>query len=157
MLENTAIFSDQWVWLIFVGAGLLMVLMELVVGIATGFDLVFIGSAFILGGLVTWPFHSWVLTLVVTCVICIAYMFIGRRYVHRWTTIKKYQTNVDAIIGKTGVIVKAIEKNVDGIVKVANEEWKARAADSLSPGDEVVVKEIHGVTLVVEKAKGGNG
>jgi len=156
MLENATLFSDQWVWFIFVGAGLLMILLELAVGIATGLDLVFIGSAFILGGLVTWPFHSWVLTLVVTCVICIAYVFIGRRYVHRWATIKKYQTNVDAIIGKTGVVVKAIGKNNDGLVKVVNEEWKARAADSFSQGDEVVVKEIHGVTLVVEKAKGGN-
>ena len=53
--------SDSWVWLIFIGIGLLMVLLELIVGVETGLDLVFLGSAFIIGGLVTWPFHSWVL------------------------------------------------------------------------------------------------
>ena len=59
-------FADSWLWLIFVGAGLLFILLELILGVETGFDLVFIGSAFILGGLITWPFHSWVLSLIVT-------------------------------------------------------------------------------------------
>ena len=156
MPENVVAFADQWVWLFFIGLGLFMILAELIIGIATGFDLVFVGSAFIIGGLITWPYHSWVLTLIVVCLICLAYIFIGRRYVHRWSTVKQYQTNVDAIIGKAGVVVKANEKNQDGVVKVGNEEWKAAAAESLSPGSEDVVKEIHGVTLTVEKSVGGN-
>ncbi len=46
-------FSYPWVWLVFVGIGLLMILLELIIGVETGLDLVFFGSAFILGGLVT--------------------------------------------------------------------------------------------------------
>ena len=57
--EIAAGFPDLWLWLIFVIAGLLLALLELIVGVETGLDLVFIGSALILGGLVTWPFHSW--------------------------------------------------------------------------------------------------
>lgn len=56
-------FSDLWLWLIFVVVGLLMILLELIVGVETGLDLVFLGSVFVLGGLVTWPFNSWVLTV----------------------------------------------------------------------------------------------
>jgi membrane protein implicated in regulation of membrane protease activity len=78
-------FSDSWVWLVFVGIGLLMILLELIIGVETGFDLVFLGSAFILGGLVTWPLNSWVITLIATSAICVAYVVLGRRYVHRWT------------------------------------------------------------------------
>jgi len=78
-------FADSWLWLIFVIAGLLFVLLELMVGVETGLDQVFIGSAFIVGGLATWPAHSWVLTVIITIVICIAYVALGRRYVHRWT------------------------------------------------------------------------
>ncbi|MFC2060798.1 NfeD family protein [Chloroflexota bacterium] len=119
------VLPDSWVWLVFVGIGLLMILLELIVGVETGLDLVFLGSAFILGGLVTWPFNSWILTLIVTSAICVAYIALGRRYVHRWTVARKSKTNIDAIVGRTGVVLQSIAKNLDGRVKVGNEDWKA--------------------------------
>ena len=148
-------FSDSRVWLVFVGIGLLMILLELIVGVETGLDLVFLGSAFILGGLVTWPLNSWVVTLIVTSAICVAYVALGRRYVHRWTTVRKSKTNVDAIVGRTGVVMQSITRNVDGRVKVGNEDWKARATEEIEKGDEIVVTGVSGVTLIVEKTKGG--
>ncbi len=151
----TLAFTD-WLWLVFVIVGLLLVLLELIVGVETGLDLVVIGSAFILGGLVTWPFHSWLLTLIITSVICIAYVALGRRYVHRWTAVKKVRTNIDAIIGRQGIVLKSIAKNVDGRVKVGNEQWRARAEENIKEGDEIVVISVSGVTLIVEKIKGGD-
>jgi len=148
-------FSDSWVWLVFVGIGLLMILLELIVGVETGLDLVFLGSAFILGGLVTWPLNSWVVTLIVTSAICVAYVALGRRYVHRWTTARKAKTNIDAIVGRTGVVLQGIARNIDGRVKVGNEDWKARATEEIEKGDEIVVTGVSGVTLIVEKTKGG--
>jgi inner membrane protein len=153
--KNMVFFSDQWIWLTFVVIGLIMALLELLLGVDTGLDLVFIGSAFILGGLITWPLHFWVWTLVITCVICIIYIALGRRYIHRWTSVKKNRTNVDAIIGKKGVVIKNITRTLDGRVKVGNEEWKARADEDISKGEEIVVMSISGVTLSVEKNKGG--
>jgi len=149
-------FPDLWLWLVFVIVGLLLVLLELIVGVETGLDLVFIGSAFILGGLVTWPFHSWLLTLIVTSIICVAYVALGRRYVHRWTAVSKAKTNIDAIIGRQGIVLQNIAKNVDGRVKVGNERWRARAEQDIKKGDEIVVTGVSGVTLIVEKTKGGN-
>ena len=70
-------FADQWLWLIFVAIGLFFVILELVIGIETGLDLVFIGSVLVIGGLVTCPFDSWLLTATVTIVICIAYIVVG--------------------------------------------------------------------------------
>ncbi len=93
-------FPDLWLWLVFVIVGLFLVLLELIIGVEAGLDLVFIGSAFIIGGLATWPAFSWLLTLIVTSIICIAYVFLGRRYVHRWTTVKQAKTNIDAISRK---------------------------------------------------------
>ena len=151
----TLTFTD-WLWLVFVIVGLLLVLLELIVGVETGLDLVFTGSAFILGGLVTWPFHSWLLTVIVTSIICVAYVALGRRYVHRWTTVSKAKTNIDAIIGRQGIVLKSIAKNVDGLVKVGNEQWRARAEEDIKKGDEIVVTSVSGVTLIVEKIKGGN-
>ena len=150
------VFADSWLWLIFIIVGLLLAISELILGVEVGLDLVFIGSVFILGGLVTWPFHSWLLTLIVTSVICIAYMALGRRYVHRWTAVSKAKTNIDAIIGRQGIVLKSIAKNVDGLVKVGYEQWRARAEEDIKKGDEIVVTSVSGVTLIVEKIKGGN-
>ena len=149
-------FPDLWLWLIFVIVGLLFVLLELIVGVETGLDLVVIGSAFILGGLATWPFHSWLLTLIVTGLICVAYVALGRRYVHRWTMVSKARTNIDAIIDRQGIVLKSIAKNIDGLVKVGNEQWRARAEEDIKQGDEIVVIGVSGVTLIVEKVNGGD-
>jgi len=149
-------FSDSWLWLVFVAAGLLMVLLELIVGVETGLDLVFLGSAFILGGLVTWPFSSWILTVIITSVICGAYVALGRRYVHRWKASGKSKTNIDAIIGRTGVVMRDITRANDGLAKVGNEQWRARAEEEIKEGEEITVTSVSGVTLIVEKTKGGN-
>jgi len=154
MVNGLAGFSDSWVWIIFVGIGLLMVLLELFVGVETGLDMVFLGSAFIIGGLITWPFHSWVLTLIITLIICIAYLALGRRYVHRWTATRKEKTNIDAIIGKNGIVLQSLTPGVKGLVKVDNEEWRAEAEESIEKGEVIVVKAISGITLNVEKFKG---
>lgn len=149
------LFSDSWLWLVFIALGLLLILLELIIGVETGLDLVFLGSAFILGGLMTWPAHSWILTLVVTSVICAAYIFIGRRYVHRWAAVRKSKTNIDAIVGRTGIVLQSISRNIDGRVKVGNEDWKARATEDIDEGIEIVVTGVSGATLIVEKTKGG--
>jgi membrane protein implicated in regulation of membrane protease activity len=155
MVDGLALFPDSLVWLIFIGIGLLMILLELIVGVGTGLDLVFLGSAFIIGGLVTWPFHSWVLTLIITLVICIAYLALGRRYVHRWTAVRKEKTNIDTIIGKKGIVLQTLTPGVNGLVKVGNEEWRAMGDESIEKGEIIVVTAINGVTLNVEKDKGG--
>ena len=141
---------------VFLIVGLLLVLLELIVGLETGLDLVFIGSAFVLGGLATWPAYSWLLTVIVTSVICVAYVAIGRRYVHRWTAVKKEKSNVDAIIGRQGIVLKSIAKHFDGRVKIDSQQWRARAEEDVNEGDEVVVTGISGATLIVEKIQGGD-
>ena len=148
-------FFDTWIWLIFVAIGLLMILSELIIGVETGLDLVILGSAVVLGGLVTWPVHSWVLTLVVTSVICVAYIVLVRRIVRRWIMPKKTITNVDAIIGRTGVVLENIQPNHFGKIKVGGEEWRARADGEIPAGEVVTVTGLQGVTLNVKKSEGG--
>jgi len=152
-MDIQMIFSDQWMWLVFIGAGLLMGLIAIIIGVEAGYDLIFIGSAFIIGGLVTWPFTNWVLTLIITLIICIAYIVFGRRYVTRWAVARKEKTNIDTIIGKTGIVIQNISRSADGRVKVGSEEWKARSEETLSQGENVTVTGISGVTLTVEKMK----
>ncbi|NVM27118.1 MAG: NfeD family protein [Desulfobacterales bacterium] len=134
----------------------MLVLLELIVGIETGLDLVVIRSVLILGGLVTWPFNNWLVTLIVTSVICVAYVAIGRRYIHGRIAVGKAKTNIDAIIGQNGIVLKSIARNFDGRVRVGNVRWRARAEEDIKEGDEIVVTGVSGSTLIVEKTEGGN-
>jgi inner membrane protein len=147
---------EERFFLIFISIGLFMILLELLMGLFTGFDLVFLGSAFIIGGLISWPFHSWILALVLTMLICLAYIALGRRYVHRWSAVKKEITNIDGIIGLKGVVLREISLSNIGLVKVGNEEWRARAETVIERGAAIKVIGISGVTLSVEKFKGGD-
>jgi len=150
-----AMFFDTWAWLFFIGAGLALIILELLLGIDTGLDLVFIGTAFVLGGLVTLTMQSWVWTAIISGVICIIYVVIGRRYIHKRIALKTEKTNIDTIIGKSGIVEQDIESDKEGMVKVGYEKWHARSKESLKAGEEITVTGINGVTLDVKKTEGG--
>ena len=149
-------FADQWLWLIFVAAGLVMVLTEFLGGGFSGFELVIIGSVFIVGGLVASPFDSWPVAVIVTSMLCFAYIAIGRRYLLRWTQTRKAKTNIDTIIGAKGIVVKEITKYTPGRIQVSGVRWRATSDDEIEKGQEVTVLEIRGTTLIVQKTEGGD-
>lgn len=147
-------FLDTWMWLIFIGAGLVLIILELFVGVDTGLDLVFIGTALALGGLITLAIHSWVWTAVAAGIVCVLYILIGRRYIHKKTAVGISKTNIDTIIGKTGIVQQDIDRNKDGLVKVGNEQWRARSEENIKEGEGITVTGISGVTLAVKKTEG---
>jgi membrane protein implicated in regulation of membrane protease activity len=149
-------FADQWLWLIFVGIGLVMVMLEFLGGGFTGFELVIIGSVFVIGGLVASPFDSWPVAVIITSVLCFAYIIVGRRYLHRWTQTRKAKTNIDAIIGTQGVVVKEITKYAPGRIQIRGVRWRAVADEDMEKGQEVTVIEISGTTLTVKRTSGGD-
>jgi len=148
-------FANDWLWLIFVGAGLFLAVLELLVGVDTGLDMVIVGSVFVISGLATWPFGSWAVTIVVVSAVSIMYVVGGRKYVHRRMLVKGEKTNIDTIIGRKGSVQKEISASNDGLVKVGYEEWRARSGEAISEGQDVVVTGIEGVTLTVKKSNGG--
>ncbi len=149
------LFFDSWAWLIFIAAGLVLIILELLVGIDTGLDLVFIGTAFVLGGLISLAMQSWVWTAIVTGIICVIYVVVGRRYIHRRIATKEAKTNIDTIIGKTGIVLKDIDQGNGGLVKVGYEEWRGRAEESIKEGEQVTITGVSGATLTVKKKEGG--
>ena len=63
----------------------------------------------------------------------------------------KVKTNIDRIIGMTGVVTEKIEKNKDGEVKVDGKMWTAYADKTIKKDELVKVLEIKGVKIKVEK------
>ncbi|WP_026835515.1 NfeD family protein [Eubacterium xylanophilum] len=66
----------------------------------------------------------------------------------------KTRTNADELIGASVVISERVDAIAGtGLVKVRDVEWRVRTEDgsTMEVGEQGVVKEIKGVTLVVEK------
>jgi membrane protein implicated in regulation of membrane protease activity len=147
-------FLDNWLWFLAVVIGLALILLELIVGVQAGLDFVIIGSVCIIAGLITWPFHFWPVTIAAIIVVCLAYLVLGRRYMRKRYIKDSYRTNIDSIIDREGIVLKGIGRNTDGLVKVGNEQWRARAEEEIGEGETIVVVDIRGVTLHVKKKKG---
>lgn len=66
----------------------------------------------------------------------------------------KIMTNVEALIGKNGVIVEPIAFPQPGRVRIGGELWKAQAHDpehSFAAGDLITVVHIQGNSLIVKE------
>ncbi|MFI3260839.1 MAG: NfeD family protein [bacterium] len=74
-----------------------------------------------------------------------------RPFLIKYLNIKKEATNSDKVIGMTGVVTEDILINEVGEVKVDGKKWSATSQVELKKGDTVIIKEIKGVKLEVER------
>jgi membrane protein implicated in regulation of membrane protease activity len=81
--------------------------------------------------------------------------FFRRRLKTRLASGPDRATNVDVVLGKTGVVTERIAPHAPGIVRVNDELWRAALVDespgaaAKEPGATVVVDSVEGVTLKV--------
>ena len=67
------------------------------------------------------------------------------------------KTNVDALIGQTGIVEEKITQETAGQVKADGKVWRAVCEEGeIDKGAVVVIKSIKGVTIMVEEI-GGRG
>ena len=76
---------------------------------------------------------------------------VGKRYLNN----RVQKTNTDALIGQTALVKETINNmESKGYVQLNGQDWTARSAEAgeiIPAGCEVVVKEIQGVKLIVER------
>lgn len=142
----------DWSWLL-VFSGAVLVLVEVMLGGFAGFDLVLIGSAFILGGVVGLLTNNPGLAYTTAALLGVAYIAVGRRLVReRMAVSKERATNVDAVLGQQGVVQQRIGAHEPGFVKIGGEVWRAlpvAGAGPFEPGVLITVQGVDGVTLQV--------
>ena len=66
--------------------------------------------------------------------------------------IGKEKTNINAIIGQTGFVLKAITPEAYGQVKVGGLPWTAKSEDTaltIEQGAEVTIMDVEGIKLIV--------
>ena len=91
------------------------------------------------------------LFIVVTCLLFALTRLVAKRYLNN----RVQKTNTDALIGQTALVKETINNmESKGYVQLNGQDWTARSAEAgeiIPAGCEVVVKEIQGVKLIVER------
>ena len=90
------------------------------------------------------------LFIVVTCLLFALTRPVAKRYLNN----RVQKTNTDALIGQTALVKETINMESKGYVQLNGQDWTARSAEAgeiIPAGCEVVVKEIQGVKLIVER------
>ena len=94
---------------------------------------------------------SFYIQFLVFGVLGIILMLTTRPLLNKYIKPKNVKTNLDRVIGMSGVVTEEIKKNVIGEVKVDGKRWSATSNKKLKVGDEIVVLAIDGVKLQVRK------
>ena len=91
--------------------------------------------------------------IVLFVIVSVVLLFTVRPYALKRFNPKRSATNVDAMIGKQGIVTAKIDNtNQTGAVKVDNMEWSARSAihgQMIEEGQAVNVEAVDGVKLIV--------
>jgi membrane protein implicated in regulation of membrane protease activity len=145
--------ENFWNWML-IGLGGIMIVAELLMGAVTGFDLALMGVSLAAGGAVGLYFASTKVGLFASAALAVIYVvFIRQRLRARMTSKGTLSSNVDAILGRSGVVTQKIGAHEAGRVKIGDEEWRATlapgAGDAREAGQTVTVVSAEGVTLTV--------
>jgi membrane protein implicated in regulation of membrane protease activity len=140
-------------WLLII-VGALLVLVEMALGGFAGFDLVLIGSAFVIGGGLGMALGNPMAGYIIAAALCIAYIVIGRNWVRDRMRTQSAVSNTDALIGQRALVLQRIGRHDAGQVKIDGQIWRATpaagAGDTFEAGTEVTVASVDGVTVEVK-------
>jgi membrane protein implicated in regulation of membrane protease activity len=143
----------NWNWLLVIG-GAVLILIEIALGGFAGFDLVLIGSAFVIGGGLGMALGSPIAGYVLSAVLCVTYIVVGRKWVRRRLHTRETASNTDALVGQRGLVTERVGRHAAGQVKVDGQLWRATpaagAGDTIEAGTEVTVTGVNGVTVEVK-------
>jgi membrane protein implicated in regulation of membrane protease activity len=144
----------NWVNWLLVIVGVLCAAAELALGALTGFDLALVGASLAAGGIIGLVAQSWHAGLISAAIFAALYFALFRRWLKAKLYVKDQASNVDAVVGKMGVVTKRIGQRDCGIVKVGSEEWRAELAQPADAareiGSDVQIVSVEGVTLKVK-------
>lgn len=134
-------------------AGIIMVIVEVLLGGFSGFDFALVGISLAAGGGIGLYFESAKVGLFASGALAFLYLAFFRRYIRSKLTATDRLSNVDAIVGRTGIVTARIAAHEPGEIKVGDEVWRAalsqRASGARELGETVTVESVDGVTMNV--------
>ncbi len=137
---------EQWlVWLIIV---ILLTLIEIATINLTTIWFVVSGIVALITSLFI---DNYILQFGIFVILGVILLITTKPFLTKFIKEHKVKTNIDRIIGMTGIVTEKIGKNEDGEVKVDGKRWTAYADEKIKKDELVKVLEIKGVKIKVEK------
>ena len=140
------IWSDPWI--IWVAIGIICIIIEI---FTPGFLFLSFGVGAILTGLAALIIPSLTFQILTFAIITFIVFILSRKFSKKLISNNYEETNVKALIGKTGKVTQEIPANEKGYVKIGGEEWSAVAKDNTKIGKDtqVTVNDIEGNKVIV--------
>ena len=131
--------------------GIFAIIVEIIIGAATGFELLILGVLFIIGGGVGMITGSMMVAVSVIVVLTLGHILFARQMIKQTLHITTTKTNTDSIIGRVAKVVTPIDPDESGQVKIEGEIWRAEAGKPIAKGKKVTIQSVSGVTVKVEE------
>ena len=140
------IWSEPWV--IWIAIGIVCVIIEI---FTLGFLFLSFGIGAIITGLSALVIPSVSIQILIFAVVTLIIFILSRKFSKKLISKNYEETNIKALIGKTGKVVEEIPANEKGYVKIGGEEWAAVSKDKTEiPKDtRIEVNDIDGNKVIV--------
>jgi len=140
------IWSDPWI--IWVTIGVICIIIEI---FTPGFLFLSFGVGAILTGLTALIIPSITFQILTFAVITLIVFILSRKFSKKLISTNYEETNVKALIGKTGKVTQVIPANEKGYVKIGGEVWAAVSKDNnkINIDTRITVKDIEGNKVIV--------
>lgn len=137
------------IWMIWLIAGILCIIIEI---FTPGFLFLSFGLAAIITGLFSLLIDNIIIQFIIFSITTFLIFFNLRKFSNKLVSQDYQDTNVNALKGKKGFVIKEITKTAKGLVRIEGEEWSAisKHGEGIEIGKQVIVKDIDGNKLIVE-------
>ncbi len=140
------IWFDTWV--IWIAIGIICIIIEI---FTPGFLFLSFGVGAIITGLAAIIIPSLAFQILTFAIVTFIIFMLSRKFSKKLISTNYEETNVKALIGKTGKVTKEIPANEKGYVKIGGEEWAAVSKDNKKIDKDmlVMVNDIEGNKVIV--------
>ncbi len=141
----------EYLWLLWFALAVILAVVEMVL---PSFFIIWFGVGALAAMLTSLVTSSLIIQFLVFIIVSIILLFLTRKLASKVTKGAVLATNIDAVIGKIGIVTETIPALENpGLVKIAGEIWSAISADMepIVQGTQVEVLQVRGVRLVVQK------
>lgn len=136
-----------YIWLIIAG---LFIIIET---FTSGFLIFWFGIGALVSMIISIFIEDIFIQTIIFIISSVILIFATKPFVKKFTNSKTISTNINSLIGKTGIVVKEIDNLASvGQVKVTGELWSAKSIDNqiISENTKVEIIKIDGVKLIVK-------
>lgn len=135
-----------WIWLV---AAVIFLIIELAT--PTLIFVCFVAGS-VGGGLYSFFFpESYYAQIGIFVVVSIVLLPMMRKFAKKISTEDSLKSNVDALIGKIGLVTKTIDPDLGGQIRIEGEVWIAGANEEIVENEKVEVVSVTGTKLYVKK------